>query len=159
MNAAYILRNAFKLEQFSVPDNVNRNGVPVVRLYSNKIKSKKYLIENYEKLRSIYMRIKEFAKQPDSKNYYNALFVCVSINRSLFLLSTSTFEDGSDMVNKILENNSTQYINDWVVNEFYGKIEVPPNLLKKWVKMERSKKIKVILDGLIQYKIEEKIEK
>jgi len=53
------------------------------------------------------------------------------------------------MVNKILGHNAIQRIDDWVMNEFYGKIEVPKVLLKDWVLMERSKKIESILDGII----------
>jgi len=149
LNAGVILQNAFRLEQFSAPESIDGDGRSVVRIYSNKAKSKEYLNENDEKLRLLYKKIKAVADQPDSENYYNALFVCATINQSLFLLSASTFEDEPDMLKKILEDSSIQHIDDWVVNEFYGKIEVPKDLLKDWILMERSKKIKAIFDGMV----------
>ena len=149
LNAGDILQNAFRLEQFGAPKSIDGDGSSVVRIYSNKAKSKEYLNENKEKLRLLYKKIRAVADQPDSENYYNALFVCATINQSLFLLSDSTFEDEPDMVNKILEPNAIQQIDDWVVNEFYGKIEVPKDLLKDWILMERSKKLEAIFDGIV----------
>jgi len=148
LKAGDILKHAYNLEKTSKTENIVKDGKVIVRIYSKKEKSNKYLIKNREKLFSLYKRIRPVADVNNSEYYYEALFICATINQSLFMLSGESFEDVSKMIGKIRGVNSID-LADWVVNGFYGKLEVPENLLQDWILMEKSKKIGKIYDGII----------
>ena len=151
LKAGEILKNAYNLEEFTKTEDIVKNNETIVRIYSKKDRSNKYLKKNKTKLFSIYKKIRPFADKKSSKFYYEALFICTTINQSLYMLLDEPFEDTTEMINKIKEIGSINSINlaDWVVNDFYGKLEVPENLLQHWILMKKQKKTKKIYDEII----------
>jgi hypothetical protein len=147
--AADILKNAFMLEEFGDPSTVTVDGAPVEVVSSNKKKSRDYIERNREKLKTIYNQIRLFADQPNSENYINALYVCVTINQSLFMLTCPIFENEEDMTKRLLSDNAINEIDDWMLDEFYGKIFVHESMQEEWKKKENSKKFENIYNNII----------